>query len=293
MLLIALIALHHIVVVACHQRIPAIQRHIAFSRPVVQRSTPATEQRIELGQRAMVNNGFASLEQQTVFLGIRQLHVVERHLRVMGIDGIASAIMYHAVSQHHLRTVCPDTVPSIAHLRVCQPTAPGIAGNRDARPLSAHAVVGQVVEHVVQTVASQQTVVSHQTSLNQYAGLAMEEELRIPQRQRGILGDVYAVTIDNQGLLRLDGHILIYFQVIDLLGIPTVGAKVHLLLHPTLQGQQQVVLHQLRFDMMVLVGGYLHENQQAIALAHLEVLSYRVQEGTVQIDAETGLVTLL
>ena len=109
--------------------------------------------------------------------------------------------MYHAVSQHYLRAVCPNAVPGIAHLGVCQPTARGIAENINAYPLATDTVVGQIVKHVVQTVASQQTVVSHQPSLYQYAGRAVEEELRIPQRQRGILGDVNAIAINHQRFL--------------------------------------------------------------------------------------------
>ena len=134
---------HHIISIAGHEGIGASQHGgMGVGRHKAQRSTTIGAKGIELGQRTLVHNSFAAVERETVFLGIRQLNVVERHLGVMGVEGIASAVMYHAVSQHHLRTVGPDAVPGIAHLGVGQPTALGIAEKTDAQPLTTDAIIG-------------------------------------------------------------------------------------------------------------------------------------------------------
>ena len=76
-------------------------------------------------------------------------------------------------------------------------------------------------------------------------------------------------------------------------GIPAVGAQIDTLLYPTLEREEQIVLDELGLCGMVLKRGNLDEHAQAVALANLEVLTYGVEEGAVDIDTETGLVALL
>ena len=121
----------------------------------------------------------------------------------------------------------------------------------------------------------------------------MEIEGAVLQRQCSLRGNGNAVAIEHQRLGRLDGGIARNDKAGELLGIPAVGAQVDALLYPTLKSKEQIVLDKLGRSGMVLVRRNLDEHAQAVTLANLEVLPDRVEEGAVDVDAETRLVALL
>ena len=160
----------------------------------------------------------------------------------------------------------------------------------DAFPLAADVVVGQIVEHAVQTVATKQRILGHHIAVGRDARAVVEIQRRIADGQRGVLFDLDAVAVDDDGPRRLNHRILPDHQTVQSDGIPAVRPQVDALLDTTLQRENKIVLHQLRLVGVVLAGGNLDEHQQTVALAHLEVGAHGVQIRAIDIHAVTALV---
>ncbi len=79
--------------------------------------------------------------------------------------------------------------------------------------------------------------------------------------------------------------------------IPGIGIEIHLLLHPTLQGERQIILHLPGRILMLRARGKLDEDTDTIALPYLHILSLitcrLAQIRTIHIDAEARLIAIL
>ena len=285
---------HHIISIAGHEGIGASQHGgMGVGRHKAQRSTTIGAKGIELGQRTLVDQRRTAIERQTVGLGIGELTLAQLHFGIDGIKAVAAIVMHYGIGQTDHRTISHDAIPRAMYLRIGKETALSLRSHLDASPLTADAIVGQIVEHVIQAVATEQATLGIETPLNKQTGVAMEEQSGILQRQRSFRGNGDAIAIKHQRLGRLDGGIALNDEIGQLDGIPAVGAQIDTLLYPTLEREEQIVLDELGLCGMVLKRGNLDEHAQAVALANLEVLTYGVEEGAVDIDTETGLVALL
>ena len=191
--------------------------------------------------------------------------------------------------------IAHQAVAGVAYLSVDNLVAVGRRMEGDAPPLSAHAVVRQIVEHVVQPVATQRRAVSQQRAIDVDAGLVVEIERRTPQRQRGSRVDAQSA-IDDDGLAALYQRVMADDDVAQQQRIPRPATQADPLLHAALEGEQEVVLDHLGLGLIILRGRQLHEDADTVALAHLEVgddgAQRIVEIGAVDVDAESRLVAL-
>ena len=186
--------------------------------------------------------------------------------------------------------VCHQCIISIAYLTACQQTAISMRSDGDTLPLATYMVVGQIVEHMVKTIATKQAILGNKSALDSNPSTIMEVERAILDGQDSSSSNLYAA-IDDDRCRRLNGLAFRNFHITPLCGIPAIGTQVDLLLHPTLQGKQQVVLYQLRIGGQILRSRNLHKYANAVAFAYLQIISYGIEEGTINIDTETRLST--
>ena len=75
-----------------------------------------------------------------------------------------------------------------------------------------------------------------------------------------------AVAIEDDGFGRLDDGIAEDGKIGDLLCIPAIGTQVDTLFYPTLQRQQQIVFYQLGLPGVILMGGHLNKDKDAVGM---------------------------
>ena len=132
-----------------------------------------------------------------------------------------------------LSRVAHDAILSITYLRVNEAVAKRRAANPDPSPLSADTVVGQVVEHVVQTVATQNSVLGLYLAIDIEARLIMEIECSITQGQRSRTVYTYATINDNR-FLTLHDAVTTDDGIVPRYSIPGKAPQRHPLLYATL-----------------------------------------------------------
>ena len=158
-----------------------------------------------------------------------------------------------------------------------------------AAPLSADTIVGKIVEHIVETVA---------THCDITAGSALYGETTIDidacrtseidgGRRHNLEGSCavnpYATPHHN----RFDGRkggVPIHYEGIIEYGIPAPCPEIDLLLHPTLKTEGEIVLDELGNIIAIYRRSEFDEHTDAIALAHFNILCLTAS-GVVEIDA--------
>ena len=129
-----------------------------------------------------------------------------------------------------------EGIASIAYVTVGKATTDSLWINSNTAPLTTDAIIRQIVEHVVKTIAAEQTALCYKTAIDDDAHPTMEIEFRIVEGQRSILGNSN-VTHHKDRRSRLNGGIACHVQLVPLLYIPAIAAQIDFLLHPTLQGE--------------------------------------------------------
>ena len=211
----------------------------------------------------------------------------------MGNESIALAVVYDGCFKGNHRTVGHQSMIGTAHGTVGKRTACGTRLYDNAAPLSADAVVGKIVEHVVEAVTPEQAVFCYEFSFYLKTGTVVEIERRVTYGQGGILGNTDAGTIDDHRDIGCDLHILLDLQVGEFRSVPADSTQIDFLLCPTLQREQQVVLNQLGVFRAVLIGCNLYKHPDAVALAHLYVGGHGIDKCTIDVDAKSRLVAAL
>ena len=163
----------------------------------------------------------------------------------------------------------------------------------DAIPLSTDTVIRQVVEHVVEPVATQHTVFRYQSSCHADTCSIMEIERGVTNGEHPTLFYRDAFAIDYHWTDGLDDGVVYYHEVVQCHCIPAIGTQVHALCDSTLKGKHQLVFYQLRVNSISLTRCYLYEDTQTVTLSHLQTSGHRVEEGTIDIGTESRLVATL
>ena len=126
----------------------------------------------------MIDRNDTTISQKAVIQTVSNLAIVYRDVRIASFYAKAIVVMNHAVCHHQLRRITEDGVLSIADFTVSHLVTQRWLQQSDASPLSAYAVVWQVIEHVVQTIATQQAVLCQQSSTNRKMCAIVKVELR-------------------------------------------------------------------------------------------------------------------
>ena len=152
-------------------------------------------------------------------------------------------------------------------------------------PLTTHAIVWEIVEHTVNTVAAQGDIVfggafSEQRSIDVQACIAMEiDGGALADGQRSSFGNSQTA-IDNKWLLCRDGGVITYDGVTKNRRIPWVGIKVYLLLNSAFKHEDKVVVHFLRFVAIVYRRRQFYENANTILVTYLDIGDLESCRGT-------------
>ena len=176
----------HILGVARDDRVHAVQlfqRVLRISSKQQGRSSVAIKG-IELRQRTVVQCAVAAQDIQTSPEGIRQLTVLQRHLRIHGTQSCPLTVMHRHVPHGKLLSVnrcrvAHNPVERTMHIRIFQYIIIRTLVDMNALPLSAHHVIRQVVEHPVHPVAPQHHIrlgrtLRHQSSVHLQSAVPME-----------------------------------------------------------------------------------------------------------------------
>ena len=112
-------------------------------------------------------------------------------------------------------------------------------------PLSAHTVVRQIGEHIVETVATQQTTVGDERTLHINTRLIMKEECGMREGERYILRNG-ETSEDDDGTFGGDDGVVLQREVIQTFCIPRPRPQVYLLYSTALEGKHEVIFHDAR-----------------------------------------------
>ncbi len=172
----------------------------------------------------------------------------------------------------------------------------------DALPLPRRTIVRQIIEHTVDAIASHHHLLAcHalrlERAIHLQASILMEVERSASPHGECSEAIHTHTTIYHHRLGSLDERISGDAHIAHQDGIPRVGVQIQFLLHPTLQGEDQVVLYLLRQVGMLRMRGKFYEHTDAVALAHLHIAGLKsrrlTQEGAIHIDTEARLVAIL
>ena len=267
---------------------------------------PSAIKRIELSDGTAVNLHITAMHEERREQGIAQLAIIDLHLGRINQNAPTLVVMNRRILQEQL---LPANITRIHLQRRIGTMNIGIGnlvviGRRhqlDALPLSRRAVVRQIREHAVQPVTPHHYFLARlalhlERAVDLHAGIFMEKELRAGthgKRSQTVYPDT---TIHHHRLGRLEERIAADPGIAHHQRIPGIGIEIHLLLHPTLQGEHQVILHLLRRILMLRARGKFDEDTDAIALPYLHILSLitcrLAQIRTIHIDAEARLIAL-
>lgn len=278
---------------------------------IVERIAPVEEtkgdtslgiERIELGKGAVLHDDDSAIDKEAVAKGVGELTVEEAGIGV--IEGEAGALAVMDDTALHIETmpggvdsggVADDGRGGITDLGVKELVAEGGTSEGYAAPLAADSVVGQIGEHMVETVATHKDAIGDEGSLDLDAALVVEEELGVLDA-KGHAGSYLHGAVDDQRPGETEGAVAGEEGIADELGIPGEAAKGHGLLHPTLELEHKVVADLLGHVAHVALGGELDEDADAVVTANLKVANDGaggvVEIGAVDIDAEARLVAV-
>ena len=170
----------------------------------------------------------------------------------------------------------------------------------DAFPLTAHAVVGQIVEHSVDAVASQDDVLigiaqNVEPSENVDACVGVEIKRRACRnRQRGTFLDGDSAIYNNRCRTRRQHRIATDFHIAKQLRIPRIDIQIDLLDDTAFKRENQVVIDEIRLSGVVVRCCNLDENADAVLVSHFDIVGLIAHRSTevsaIDIHAETRLI---
>ena len=176
----------HILGVARDDRVHAVQlfqRVLRISSKQQGRSSIAIKG-IELRQRTVVQSAVTAQDIQTSPEGIRQLTVLQRHLRIHSTQSCPLTVMHRHVPHDQLLSVnrcrvAHNPVECTMHICIFHYIIIRTLVDMYSLPLSAHHVIGQIVEHSVHPVAPQHHIclgrtLRHQSSVHLQSAVPME-----------------------------------------------------------------------------------------------------------------------
>ncbi len=258
-------------------------------------------ERIELGNGAMVYISLAAMNSQAVAKGVGKLAIVETDVTMGGYHAVALGIMDDAAGHGETLLIGIDGggvnthgYLGIANLGIGKLIVLGRTLKTDARPLAADPVVRQIVEHMVETVATQNHILGNQGTADGDAGLVVEIECGVTEGEHGIILNGNTIAIDDDGLGCLDERVTGDNETVDFQGIPGIAAQMDALLYPTLEGKDDIILQELWIQFARLCGRHLDEYTDAVGSPHLKIIDNRargiVEIRAIDIDSEARLI---
>ena len=171
----------------------------------------------------------------------------------------------------------------------------------DTLPLSRSAIVRQIIKHIVDSISSHHHLLALLTlhtkgSINLQSGIFMKIQPATGANGKRSHAIHAHAAIDNNRSASLNGRIFLDDWTIQQSSIPGISFQVYLLLHSALQLKEQVIFHQLRFILILLVRGQFHEHTNTIPLTHLYILSLEAcglsQKRSIYIYPVSGLIAV-
>ena len=255
----------------------------------------------------MAQRYVAAKESSTVFQRVCNLTVADVYLAVGGEQTISLTIVYGAPTERKRRTVYARRV---AHNAIVGRVNIGkfyfvVVTRRiemNALPLSAHTVVRQIVEYVIQTVAPKRNNLVgcscyFQLSVHIYACLIGKIKRGSSTNGKRCALVHLNASLHYNGLRALYGGIVLYLNVLQEFGVPAVSLQVYFLLHRAFERKHEVVFHQLWVGLAILRRCKLYKDTNTVLVSHLKPIHLisvcLSQVDAVYIDSETRLVALL
>ena len=263
--------------------------------------------RIKLSNGTTVNLHITTMHEERREQGIAQLAIMNLHLGRINHHAPTLVVMDRRILQEQLLTAHITRIHlqrriGTMNIGIGNLVVIGRRHQLDALPLTRSAVVRQIREHVVQSVAPHHYLPAHlalhlERAVDLYAGILMEKELRASTHSKRSHAVYTDTTIHHHRLSRLEERIAADPGITHHQRIPGIGIEIHLLLHPTLQGEHQVILHLPGRILMLRVRGKFDEDTDAITLPHLHILSLiarrLAQIRSIHIDTEARLIAVL
>ena len=150
---------HHVGGIACEQGIATIEGVHACACAKIECTGTVGIEGIELGKGGAVDEGFAARDFETVAKGVGNHGVFDFQIRIVAADAEALTVVNHRAAQQeflaaNIRGVESDGIVGTVDIGMLKDVVERRGGELDALPLSRHTVVGQIVEHMVETIAT-------------------------------------------------------------------------------------------------------------------------------------------
>ena len=109
----------------------------------------------------MVDSCLATQECHTVIEGIREHTIADSHLAIVSPQAKAFTVMNYRIGEHNSGGVAVQCIHGITNHTICELATTSLCLHRNTFPLTTDTVIWQIIEHMVQTVATKRYILSN------------------------------------------------------------------------------------------------------------------------------------